>query len=206
MTPNAHARTLRAGVVSAVALLLGTASRLHPSPDQKADTPLPAVPSGPPLDVWDRGTRMLSIDELRVVTEIGRRMESLMALSKEARTKVWASGTRDADGRLGIYFICSKPLLARTDAPGLDARRAWVMLAVFAAVKYTEESPVAIDYIGFADPSGMSGERWFFRLDMSTARQVQHEFFANTIDLETGFDHIIAAWRRVTPQSAVAPQ
>lgn len=204
MTPNAHERAVRVSVFSAAALLLGTASHLHSNPQQKPNTPLPAVPSRPSADFGNTGTRMLPVDELRVVTEIGRRMESVMALSKDAQTKVWASGTRDADGRLGIYVICSKPFLTPTQSPGVDARKAWLMLAVFAGVKYTGESPVTIDYIGFADPSGMGGEHWFFRLDMSTARQVQHELFANTIDLETGYERIIAAWQRVTPQSTDA--
>lgn len=36
----------------------------------------------------------------------------------------------------------------------MDARKSWVLLAVFSAVKHTDGSPVSLDYIGFTDATG----------------------------------------------------
>lgn len=45
----------------------------------------------------------------------------------------------------------------------------------------------------------MSSDRWFYRLDMSTARLVQHQLFISAITMQQAYDKIIAAWHRVTP-------
>lgn len=151
----------------------------------------------PPREPPPPGIRMLGYDQMRAVTGITQRIEGMMALAPNVSTRVWAQGLRDPDGRVGLFIACSRPFITPTKTPGMDARKAWVLLAVFAITKHTEGSPVSLDYIGFTDQSGLGGEHWFYRLEMSAARQVQHELFARAITMEQAYDKVIAAWRRV---------
>lgn len=82
----------------------------------------------------------------------------------------------------------------------MDDRKAWVLFAVFAITKHIEGSPVGFDYIGFTDQTGLNGDRWFYRLEMSTARQVRRQLFARTITMDQAYGMITTAWRRVGPE------
>ena len=159
----------------------------------------PRPSSKPARDPSNTGSRMLNVDEMSVITDIARKMTTMLSVVEGVHTRVLPQGMRDPDGRLGIFVVCPQPFIAPAGKPGMNAQKSWVMLAVFAAVKYTADSPVAVDYVGLADARGMTEDRWYYKLNMSAARQVQRQLFAGTISLEQGYDKIAAAWRRVTP-------
>ena len=144
----------------------------------------------PPLAV--EAPKALDGDQIRVFAEMARKIEATMAL------KASPPQMRDPDGRLGIFIDCSQPFLAPPATRGMDMRKTWVLLAIFATVTSTESHPVIVDYIGFTDPEGANGKRWFYELDMSAARQIQKEIFSGAITMEQGYEKVIAAWRRVT--------
>ena len=148
----------------------------------------------------DISRRMLGADEMIVVSTIAGRMAGMMSVIGDNHTRVLPQGVRDPDGRLGIIVVSSEPLVPPADAPWKVASKKWVMLAVMAAVKYTAGSPVPIDYIGFTDTQGMGGSsgRWFYELNLSTARLVQRQLLSHTITTEQAFEKVTASWRRVT--------
>lgn len=156
----------------------------------------PAEPFTAPVDL---GLRMLNHDEMRVIAACARRIEAMMSVSEDALTKVMLQGLRDPDGRLGIIIACSQPFVTPTNTPGMDERKQWVMLAVFAVVKHAAGSPVKVDYIGLTDSQGVSGGRWFYELDMRKARLMQQRLLTRAITMEQGYDSVVAAWHRVTP-------
>lgn len=163
-------------------------------------TSIPTVAGVPSKELAPPSIRMLDYNQMRAITEITQRIESMMALAQNVSTRVWVQGLRDPDGRVGLFIACSRPFITPSNTTGMDARKAWVLLAVFAITKHTEGSPVSLDYIGFTDQSGLIGEHWFYRLEMSTARQVQHQLFAHAITMEQAYDKVIAAWHRVGPE------
>ncbi len=136
--------------------------------------------------------KILQEDEQRVLGEIARKIEGTLS------GKASSEKTRDPDGRLGIYIDCPNPFLTPPGTPGMDVRKTWVLLAIFAAVTSTEGSPVVVDYIGLTDPEGANGKRWFYELDMKAAAGVQKEVFSGALTMEQGYEKIIASWRRVT--------
>lgn len=146
------------------------------APNVGADLPATQSPA--------HGLRMLGFEEMSALTKIAQRIEGMMTLAHDVHTRVWAQGVRDPDGRIGLFIAFSQPFIAPTKSPEMDDRKAWVLLAVFAITKHTEGSPVSPDYIGFTDRTGLNGDRWFYKLEMSTARQVQRQLFARTITMD----------------------
>jgi hypothetical protein len=145
------------------------------------------------------GNSMLGYDEMLEVVRLARKMESMILAAEAPLAGICPQGLRDPDGRLGIFIVCSRPLVTPTKSPGMDDGKAWVVLSVFAAVKYCGDCPVKVDYIGLTDPRGMSGEGWYYDLNMNAARRVQRSMCSGGLTLEQGYDQIVAAWRRVTP-------
>ncbi len=140
------------------------------------------------------------IIEIRALTEISEKIASMMEVGQSAKAKVWPDIDTDFEGRHGIFIACSRPLYPAVNEPGMDQRKSWIMLAVLAAVKYTDGGSVAVDYIAFTDPLGQSGERWYYQLEMKDAIFVQHRLLLGGLSMEQGYNKISAVWRRVTPQ------
>lgn len=187
---------LGAGALTASVLIYADRPTIQPTANSHC-ADLPAQVSEPP-DGWTQKVRGVSDEELRQLTKIVAGIKSMMAVDQAAKTGVWWDAVSDPEGRIGIFMACSQPLAVAINNPGLDMRKSWVLLAVLAAVKYTEDSPVTVSYIAFTDPQGLSGDRWFYKLDMSDAALVRSEILNGRISMEQGYDKIVAAWRRVT--------
>lgn len=154
--------------------------------------------STPPVAAYNQSSS--HITEIRALTEISEKIASMMEVGQSAKAKVWPDIETDFEGRHGIFIACSRPLFPAVNEPGMDQRKSWVMLAVLAAVKYTDGGSVAVDYIAFTDPLGQSGERWYYLLEMKDAIFVQHRLLLGGLSMEQGYDKISAVWRRVTPR------
>jgi len=141
-------------------------------------------------------------DQMRVLSAITSKIAYMMTADPAVKCKVWPDIATESIGRHGIIIACSRSLYLDSNEPGMDVRKSWVMLAVLACVKYTEGSPVTVDYIGFTDPEGLSGERWYYELKMSTAENVHHQIRRGTITMQDGYDQVASAWQRVTSSSA----
>jgi hypothetical protein len=158
---------------------------------------VPAQTSSP-TSGWTKTVRGVSDDEMRQLTKIVARIKSMMTVDQGVKTGVWSDAVSDPEGHIGIFMACSQPMAVAINNPGLDMRKSWVILAVLAAVKYTEDSPVIVNYIAFTDPLGLSSERWFYKLDMSAASLVRRDILSGRLSMEQGYDKIVASWRRVT--------
>ncbi len=143
--------------------------------------------------------RMLAVDEMHILTGIAGRMHTMLTVADPIRTKVWAHGLRDERGRAGIFVACSHPFVAPDESESMSLGKSWVLLAVSAAVKYTEGSPVPVDYIAFTEPAGMSGNGWYYELDLRKARQIQRELVAREMTMADGYRRITAIWQKKTP-------
>ncbi len=193
---------LRLWPISAIALTgIMPVWAVETSAERTVKQPRPhSAPSQARIPSKKAASQMIGVDHMRAVTGIAQRMEAMMDLVKGASTVVRPEATLDREGRAGIFIICSRPFFPPPDTSGLSSQKAWVMMAVFAAVKHTNDSPFPVDYLGFTDLSAMEDDSWYFKLEMSTAILVQRQLQANTISLEQGYDQITSAWQRVAPK------
>jgi len=159
------------------------------SPKQEAAIiPAAIVKSGQPLKA----------QEWLTLESIAKRAESMMAVATFVSTRVWPHGVRDNKGRLGIFIGCNRPLFAEKDERIVKPNEAWVVFGLIAAVKYSEGSQVG--HIAFTDRDGIHGERWYYDLDMPTAREIHSMMFQGLVAPENAYHLIESSWVKVTAE------
>lgn len=136
--------------------------------------------------------KVVGTEDPALFADIVRKIEATMVV------KATVPQARDPDGRIGIFIDSGRPFLTPPQTPGMDIRKTWVLLATFSALSAMEGTPVLIDYIGFTDPEGANGKRWFFQLNIKDALRIQKAVFAGDLTMEQGYEQIIAAWKKVT--------
>lgn len=131
------------------------------------------------------GSGMLAYDDFTNVTVVARRVEAMLRAAEAPVEAVCPHGLRDPDGTLGMFIVAGEPFVTPDHSQGMDDRKAWIILAAIAAVKYGTDCPTKIDYIGLTDPRGME-ERWYYRLNFKTAQKVQRKLCTSRMPLEKG--------------------
>ncbi len=140
-------------------------------------------------------------EDIRVLTQIGEKISSMMNAGQTLTSKVWPDFNTDIEGRRGIFIACSHSLVPTPNEEEMLRQRSWLLFAVISTVKYTEASRAAVDYIAITDPLGMSGERWYYQLEMKAAARIHHQFTNEGISLEQGHEMIMASWHKVTSET-----
>ena len=141
---------------------------------------------------------VLNRNELHTLSAISQKMEFMINPSEFKHTRVWPHGVRDEKGRIGLLISCANPFAKLTTGPESEGFKAWVIYAVIAAVKYSEGSPVPIDHLGFTEFGDTSGDKWYWDLDMATARLVHKNLFSERLTAEEAYAIITQSWSRVT--------
>jgi hypothetical protein len=147
-------------------------------------------------------------EDCRTLTEIARRAQSMMTIAPFTRTAVWHPSTLDARGHAGMFVSSLKPLFHSEELAIREQHEAWLLVSLLAVVKYAENSEELIDYIGFTDANGQSGEvndqRWYYRLDMDTAVKIQRAVIAEKLKAGDAIQQIRRSWTKVTEHSEFA--
>lgn len=78
------------------------------------------------------------------------------------------------------------------------------MLVVIAAAKYSEGSKVPLDHIAFTDSAGSEGERWYYDLDMRTARKIHRDIVSGAMKPEQAFAIIVSSWEKISASAELA--
>ncbi len=144
----------------------------------------------------------LDRQELLAVKSVASRAESMLDIADAVPTRVWAHGVRDQKGRQGIFIGSLRPLFEESHPRVVEARRAWVVVGLIAAVKYAEGSGVG--HIAFTDANGLQGERFYYDIDMSDAREVHRRLVAGTLPFEEAYDVITSKWEKITADHSLA--
>jgi hypothetical protein len=139
-------------------------------------------------------------DDFRFLTRTGEKISSMMNAGQTLTSKVWPDFSTDLEGRRGIFIACSQPLIPTSNEDDMQRQKTWILLAVIATVKYTEANRRAVDYIAITDPLGLSGDRWYYELEMKTAAGIHSQFINEGLSLEESCRLIMASWHRVTSQ------
>ncbi len=84
----------------------------------------------------------------------------------------------------------------------MQRQKTWILLAVIATVKYSESSRNAVDYIAITDPLGLTGERWYYELELKTAAGIHSQFINEGLSLEQSCSNIMSSWHRVTAKTS----
>lgn len=149
-----------------------------------------------------KAAEVLNRREILLLESIAYRAESMMELMESVPTRVWAHGVRDQRGRLGLFVGCARPLFGKKDEMTIKQYREWVVCSLIAVVKYSEGSPVG--HIGFTDAEGLNGQRWYYDLDMATAREIHRLIISGMVPLQGGYDMIARSWEKVTVEHEFA--
>lgn len=152
--------------------------------------------------VESKAARALSRAELVPLEAIARRVQSMMSVATFTPTRVWPHGVRDQQARLGIFLSSERPLFNDHTPAMVQAKEAWVVFGLVAAVKYSEGSQVG--HVAFTDSSGETGERWYYDISMAEAREIHELLVRGILRPENAFKLIEAAWQKITPQHEYA--
>ncbi len=145
-----------------------------------------------------RAARALSRAELLPLEAIARRAQTMMEVASFTPTRVWPHGVRDQQGRLGIFLSSARPLFGDPKPVIVQAKEAWVVFGLVAAVKYAEGSQLG--HIAFTDSRGETGERWYYDISMAEAREIHELMIRGLVRPENAYRLIEAAWQKVTPR------
>lgn len=148
--------------------------------------------------VKNRAERALTRSEMLPLEAIALRVQSMMSVATFTPTRVWPHGVRDQQGRLGIFLSSERPILHDPTPAMVQAKKAWVVFGLVAAVKYSEGSQVG--HVAFTDSSGETGERWYYDISMAEAREIHEMLIRGILQPDNAFRLIEAAWQKVTPQ------
>ena len=155
-----------------------------------------------PLPDPNKAARALSRSELLPLESIARRAQSMMSIATFTATKVWPHGVRDQQGRLGIFLSSGRPLFNDSTPAVVNAKEIWAVLALLAAVKYSEGSEVG--HIAFTDCNGETGERWYYDICMDDARRIQLMLLHGDVRHEEAFKLMELSWQKVTAEHHLA--
>ncbi|MCX6851102.1 MAG: hypothetical protein NTY98_19505 [Verrucomicrobia bacterium] len=149
-----------------------------------------------------KAERALSRSELLPLEAIARRVQSMMSVATFTPTRVWPHGVRDRQERLGIFLSSERPLFNDPTPAMVQAKKAWVVFGLVAAVKYSEGSQVG--HVAFTDSRGETGERWYYDISMAEAREIHEMLICGIVQPENAFRLIEAAWQKVTTDHVLA--
>ena len=122
----------------------------------------------------------------------------MMEVASFTPTRVWPHGVRDQQGRLGIFLSSARPLFGDPTPVIVQAKEAWVVFGLVAAVKYAEGSQLG--HIAFTDSNGESSQGWYYDISMAEAREIHELMIRGLVLPENAYRLIEAAWQKVTPQ------
>uniref|UniRef100_UPI003782FFEC hypothetical protein n=1 Tax=Prosthecobacter sp. TaxID=1965333 RepID=UPI003782FFEC len=151
-----------------------------------------------------KAARALSRAELLPLEAIARRAQSMMEVASFTPTRVWPHGVRDQQGRIGLFLSSQRPLFGDPTPEIVQAKEAWVVFGLVAAVKYSEGSQIR--HIAFTDSQGETSERWYYDISMVEAREIHEMLIRGIVRPENAFNLIEAAWQKVTAEHHLALQ
>ncbi len=146
--------------------------------------------------------QVLSLAELQPLETISKRVASMMSVISTVPTRIWPHGVRDHQGRQGIFLSSQRPLFNDSDPAVVQAKQAWVVYGLIASVKYSEGSQVG--HIAFTDRNGETGERWYYDLCMTKAREIHSLLISGLVRPQNAYRLIEGAWQKVTSEHAYA--
>lgn len=150
----------------------------------------------------NKAGQALSRAEMLPLQAIARRTQSMMEVASYTPTRVWPHGVRDQQGRLGLFLSSTRPLFSDPTPENVQAKQAWVVFGLVAAVKYSEGSQIR--HIAFTDSRGETGERWYYDISMAEAREIHGMMIRGILRPENAFKLIEAAWVKITTQHEYA--
>jgi hypothetical protein len=109
---------------------------------------------------------------------------------------------RDQQGRIGLFLSSERPLFGDPTPDINQAKEAWVVFGLVAAVKHSEGRQVG--HVAFTDSKGETGERWYYDISMAEAREIHELMLRGILRPGNAFKLIEATWQKVTPQHEYA--
>ncbi len=147
-------------------------------------------------------------EDSRTLTEIASRAQSMMTIAPFTRTAVWHPAARDARGETAMFVSSLKPLFHSEDRSIREQHETWLLISLVAVIKYAENRESLIDYIGFTDAEGQSGEttgqRWYYRINIEDAKKLQRSLITGRIKPWEALQYLQQTWKKVTPHSDLA--
>lgn len=140
--------------------------------------------------------------ELLALQSIAERAESMLSIAEAIPTRVWPHGVRDERGRQGLFIGSLRPLFEESHPRLVEARKAWVVVGLIAAVKYSEGSQVG--HIAFTDANGLQGGKFYYDIDITHARAIHRDLVIGTLAFEEAYDVIATTWEKVTADHSLA--
>ena len=163
------------------------------------------VQQQPCTDLGDEiETVVLSRHEWHSLSKAARYMEHVLHQAHSLGTRVWPHAVRDSSGRAGLIIMAQKPLLMSMNADELDSRQTWVVVAVLAAAKYSEESHLPLDHLALTDTEGARGVLWYYDVDMALANRLYRQLKDREITLDAAYGEITRSWKLITAAQDVA--
>lgn len=140
--------------------------------------------------------------ELLALQSIAERAESMLSIADAIPTRVWPHGVRDERGRQGLFIGSLRPLFEESHPRLMEARKAWVVVGLIAAVKYSEGSQVG--HIAFTDANGLQGGKFYYDIDITNARAIHRDILIGALALDKAYEVIATKWEKVTAEQSLA--
>ncbi len=171
-----------------------------PTLSLQASQPLTAPVSSIPKD----RPQVLERHEIQALGDVARGVELLLRRTQFSGTRVWPHAVRDSKGRTGLIIMAHRPLLMSMNMEDIDIRRTWVLVSLIAAARQMEITESQLDHLALTDREGMTGQLWYYDVDMQIARSIYKELNEGSITGDQAYQQVTSSWKLVTADNSMA--
>ncbi len=166
----------------------------------QAQQPLRASPSSVKKD----SSRVLLRHEIQALGDVARGIEHMLRHTQFTGTQVWPHAVRDSQGRAGLIVMAHRPLLMSMNMEDIDIRRTWVLVSLIAAARQMQITESQLDHIALTDREGMTGDLWYYDVDIQVAHRIYKQLHEGIITGEQAYQQVVDSWKLVTKENSMA--
>lgn len=134
--------------------------------------------------------------EMRALTEVASRVESMMSLAPQTHSRAWVPAEKCHQGKTHL-FISAQIGLEAISGPQAKLSKAWSVLAALAAAKYSPASPVEIHVLALSGPPSLNPTTSYYTVDMTVVRKMHRQLQYNEINMEGAWQMLSSNWQKV---------
>jgi hypothetical protein len=148
--------------------------------------------------------KVLQRHEIQALGNVARGVEMMLRQTQFEGTRVWPHAVRDSQGRTGLIVMAHRPLLMSMNMEDIDIRRTWVLVCLIAAARQMQTTESQLDHIALTDREGMTGDPWYYDVDMQVAHRIYMQLNEGSINGEQAYQQVINTWKLVTKDNSMA--
>lgn len=142
---------------------------------------------------------LLTRHEWHQLGDAAWQISMLIQNAQPVATQVWPHAARDSAGRAGLIIKAERPLMMTLNVEDIRLRAAWTLAAVLAAGRFVELEGLPVDHLALTDADGAHHQKWYYDVDVQTARHVFVGLRDRKISMDQAYSMITSSWKLVTP-------